>query len=336
MALETSVLLGLVTSNTADRVKTSLRSPETVRRHMFYHLGVNSYGVVVALWINLSGAYGGNNTPWCYIVDPMNRIYFAYIPIFISFIGIVYLDFGVIRKVIWAYSKVDSVRDKRSETTEDVYFEPSGGGASAENTRLESVTSTPSLQTQARMNLRMIYLFAKMLLYPALVFMLLIPGFVLRMSEASGSRIQGQARRVLAGLQKACDPSAGIVLAAVWIIFDDKVLMEWARVLAPYTPAWAAAALSGAVARMKWFQSALLSKPSSASAASSKGTEMSKTTSNVTSYSSRTVVSEVNPLTYPHAVSVDSNSTRQFHLSTESAIEAADEPLEEYPAWARS
>ncbi len=67
MALETSILLGIITTNTADRLRLSLISTDTKRRHYMYHFIVNVYGIAVTIWMNAAGVYGDDKVRQLYI-----------------------------------------------------------------------------------------------------------------------------------------------------------------------------------------------------------------------------------------------------------------------------
>ena len=106
MALETNILLGLITAKNPERLHLTLNNKETYYRHVLYHSVINAYDIGVVIWMNIADTYGKSWTPWCYFEDPMYRIAFAYVPIWIAIAGIIVLDISVIRQTYKSYGSI--------------------------------------------------------------------------------------------------------------------------------------------------------------------------------------------------------------------------------------
>lgn len=233
MALETNILLGLITGKNPERAQLSMENKETYYRHIAYHIAVNTYGVAVTIWINAAGVYGNSWTPWCYFDEPKYRIFCAYIPIWIAIGGIVLLDASVVRKTMISYKLIASSRSDSFVCSESRPGEVRSMDAVSVNSATSSVFRATSSDTQ--MNSRMIRLIVRMLLYPIALMLLLVPGFILRICDWSGScNFTDKLYWSLAKIQRACDPSAGIVVAVIWVISDLNVRNEWRKILKPY------------------------------------------------------------------------------------------------------
>lgn len=217
MALETNILLGLITGKNSERAYLSMDGPGTLQRHIAYHVIINSYGLAITTWMNLTGAYGQSWTPWCYFSAPKYRVFFAYIPIWVAISGIVVLDLAVIRKTLMYYKLISRSRSRREKSYE--------GGS----------TGSAVLDGEQRSSYRMIRLIIRMILYPIALMLLLVPGFILRMCDWSGTcNFSSPLYWSLSKIQMACDPSAGTVIAVIWVLSDLNVRDEWADILHPY------------------------------------------------------------------------------------------------------
>jgi hypothetical protein len=253
MALETNVLIGIVT-NSLERLRFTMSSKRTMQRHLTYHSVIIMYGIATVLWMNLTHSYGGNGT-WCWIERPLYRLYLFYIPTWISISAIMYLDIEVIRVVYKSYQQLRDTTERSMQEPEPKYANTfqssessswnvssispavgatatSGQGAGAGAATLGAGTGTGVRQKgSSAVSAKMLRVFMRMTLYPICLSLLVMPGSVVRVMQAGDFSIDSTLFRVMSIARNMCDPSFGTLNVIMWIFSDADVLQEWGEVL---------------------------------------------------------------------------------------------------------
>lgn len=199
MALETNVLIGVVQRNSAAFIFGSSR--ETLYRHLTYHVAVMGFGLGTTLWMDATDSFSraGN---WCWISKPDYALYFGYIPMWTSVLGIAIMDFIVIRTV---YKSI----------------------------RMKEATNNPPLMARRQAsnskknyNAKFSTTVVRLLLYPIFMVLLFIPGSVVRIMEYGGIDEKSVSFEVFKVAQSICDPSKGTINVLMWVVSDVDVRKE--------------------------------------------------------------------------------------------------------------
>ena len=222
MALETNILIGIIT-NSLERLRYTMDSNKTLRRHFAYHGTIAMYGALTVLWINVTDNYGENGT-WCWIKKASYRIYLYYIPTWCSILAIMYLDIEVFRVVLKSYQQLRTT-SVPMDTTEP-------NAQSPEESNHSSTNQSPSTARYRVMHPQVLRVLIRMTLYPLCLLVLILPGSVVRIIQAGDYDVNETVFRVLSIARNMCDPSFGTINVIMWIFSDKEVLLEWEQILA--------------------------------------------------------------------------------------------------------
>lgn len=211
MAIETVVLLNIIQQGRR------LRDATTITRHLVYHVMVMSFGGATTIWMLSTRSYGEAGK-WCWIDKSDYGLYFGYIPIWISVLGIVICDAIVVRTVIKS-----SLLSRKSEMAIEVSPMTSIEGASV-STIVSKTHRTVHIDSAEDKRAKLIAVFVRMILYPLLLIVLFVPGSVVRMTEASIGH--SEFIHVFKFAQWICDPAKGTLNALMWVLSDRDVRTE--------------------------------------------------------------------------------------------------------------
>jgi hypothetical protein len=216
MAIETVVLLDVVQQGKR------LRDSTTITRHFVYHLLVMSFGGSTTIWMLSTGSYGEAGR-WCWIDKSDYGLYFGYVPIWISIVGIVVCDALVIRTVVKS-----SLLSMKSEVSIEISPPVSSIASRSEGTSAPTTAGksfqTSNIDSSDEKRAKLIAVFFRMFLYPLFLIILFVPGSIVRISEASSA--DSAFIHVFKFAQWMCDPAKGTLNAIMWVLSDRDVRAE--------------------------------------------------------------------------------------------------------------
>ena len=99
--------------NTVDNLTTAQKERSIFIRQVIYHVVVLSYCIVSTIWLNVTKAYGDTGH-WCWIDNPSSKIFWGYVPIWASVLGVVGFLSG------WMYLIKTSLPNSETE----IYLRP--------------------------------------------------------------------------------------------------------------------------------------------------------------------------------------------------------------------
>jgi hypothetical protein len=251
------------------------------------------FGIATCTWIGVTDNYEASEG-WCWIKDVHFKVYFGYIPVWISAVGIAIIDSVIAFHMIRSTREMRQLR-QRKLTEEDIKYvsrhpphisrslsfnnpnqlelelvaalngsskgrdnEPRRASSRDLGTKCAGHLKTQSTDSKCSVSSRNVSQFdkeaemeskfqgmlARLLLYPVLLAVLVIPGSYNMLCDMLHNGEHHEEKHGLSEFfgyaQRFCDPARGTLNAIVWVLSDIDVRTELLQKLRSSAPWWRA------------------------------------------------------------------------------------------------
>ena len=209
-------MLILVSEIVKEKVKVKVRKNAFILRSVCYLSLTFGFGITTVTISNVNDDWTLLGK-WCWIADPMNRLYYGYICLWISILITIICDINVIYILRDVISKRFQQRDSSLTSSPD-----------STDTRLSleiQCSDATEFSTPKKVDKKTRSFYRRMFFGPLIFIIIHIPGSVRRCYQAAGKVSDVEA--TLVSLQSFCDPFHGFINFILYVVLDPELRSEW-------------------------------------------------------------------------------------------------------------